>query len=333
MYIWQKEQWRHIMQQRASMPHALLLRGRAGIGKHVFAVNLSRAMLCQQPDAQHEACGKCPSCLWLTEGNHPDFRLISPEDAENTEETPKKKTAKKSQISVAQIRQLVDYLSLSSHQVDRPRIILISPAETLNTASANALLKMLEEPPANTLFLLVTSQPQRLLATIVSRCQAIDMPLPSRADALAWLKQQGVKDAENALDYAGGAPLLALQVAEEGGASVSLVKNLAQGARLDPFICAPLFLVMGMERAIDTLQKWTFDLTAYKLSQTLYYHSQHSGALQALCKSVNLKPLLGFQQKLLEAKRTANHPLSNELQLENILLQYTQLFKPVNVKT
>lgn len=321
------------MQQRASMPHALLLRGRAGIGKHVFAVNLSRAMLCQQPDAQHEACGKCPSCLWLTEGNHPDFRLISPEDAENTEETPKKKTAKKSQISVAQIRQLVDYLSLSSHQVDRPRIILISPAETLNTASANALLKMLEEPPANTLFLLVTSQPQRLLATIVSRCQAIDMPLPSRADALAWLKQQGVKDAENALDYAGGAPLLALQVAEEGGASVSLVKNLAQGARLDPFICAPLFLVMGMERAIDTLQKWTFDLTAYKLSQTLYYHSQHSGALQALCKSVNLKPLLGFQQKLLEAKRTANHPLSNELQLENILLQYTQLFKPVNVKT
>ncbi len=333
MYLWQKEQWRHIMQQRASMPHALLLRGRAGTGKHAFAVNLSRAILCQQPDAQHEACGKCPSCLWLAEGNHPDFRFISPEDAENTEEIPKKKTAKKSQISVAQIRQLVDYLSLSSHQVNSPRVILISPAETLNIASANALLKMLEEPPVNTLFLLVTSQPQRLLATILSRCQAIDMPLPSRADALAWLKQQGVKDADDALDYAGGAPLLALQVAEEGGTSASLVKNLAQGARLDPFVSAPLFLTLGMERAIDALQKWTFDLTAYKLSQALHYHTQHSGALQALCKSVNLKSLLGFQQKLLEAKRTANHPLSNELQLENILLQYSQLFKPVNVKT
>lgn len=332
MHTWQKEQWQHIMQQRASMPHALLLRGQAGTGKHAFAINLSLALLCQRPSKQHEACGTCPSCLWFAEGNHPDFRLISPEDAENSDETPKKKTAKKSQISVAQIRQLVDYLSLSSHQVNSFRVILISPAETLNIASANALLKMLEEPPANTLFLLVTSQPQRLLATIISRCQAVDMPLPSRADALAWLTSQGIKDAENALDYGGGAPLLALQIAEEGESSAGLVRNLALGAKLDPFVCAPLFLTIGMERAIDALQKWTFDLVAYKLSQALHYHSQHSGALQVLCKSVNLKALLGFQQKLLDAKRTANHPLSNELQLENILLQYKQIFKPVNVK-
>ncbi len=332
MYIWQKPQWQHIMQQCASLPHALLLRGHAGTGKHAFAFDLSRALLCQQANEQHEACGKCQSCLWLAEGYHPDFRLISPEDAEITDEAPKKKTTKKSQISVAQIRQLIDYLSLSSHQVNSLRVILISPAETLNTASANALLKMLEEPPANTLFLLVTSQPQRLLATIISRCQAIDMPLPSRTDALAWLASQGIKDAENALDYAGGAPLLVLQIAEEDETSASLAKNLALGARLDPFACAPLFLTIGMERAIDALQKWTFDLVAYKLSQVLHYHSQQSGALQALCKSVNLKALLSFQQKLLDAKRTANHPLSNELQLENILLQYTQIFKPVNVK-
>ncbi|MGB7816251.1 MAG: DNA polymerase III subunit delta' [Methylotenera sp.] len=320
------------MQQHASLPHALLLRGRAGIGKHAFAYNLSRALLCQQANEQREACGKCQSCLWLAEGHHPDFRLISPEDAENTDETSKKKTAKKSQISVAQIRQLIDYLSLSSHQVNGLRVILISPAETLNIASANALLKMLEEPPANTLFLLVTSQPQRLLATIISRCQAIDMPLPSRTDAFAWLASQGIKNAEIVLDYAGGAPLLALQIAEEGETNSSLAKNLALGAKLDPFACAPLFLALGMERAIESLQKWTFDLAAYKLSQVLHYHSQYSGALQALCKSVNLSALLSFQQKLLEAKRTANHPLSNELQLENILLQYTQLFKPVNVK-
>jgi len=333
MYIWQEKQWQHIMQQRASMPHALLLRGRAGIGKHEFAVNLSRALLCQQPNELYASCGKCPSCLWFEEGNHPDFRLISPEDAENTEEASKKKATKKSQISVAQIRQLVDYLSLSSHQVNSRRIILISPADTLNIASANALLKMLEEPPANTLFLLVTSQPQRLLATIISRCQAIDMPLPDKDDALAWLTSQSIKDADNLLDYAGGAPLRALQIAEEGEASLGLLKNLALGAKLDPFACAPLFLTFGMEHAIDALQKWVFDLVEYKLTQAMHYHSEHISALQALCKSVNLNALLSFQQKLLEAKRTANHPLSNELQLENILLQYTQLFKPVAVKT
>jgi DNA polymerase III subunit delta' len=198
----------------------------------------------------------------------------------------------------------------------------------LNSASANSLLKMLEEPPANTLFLLVTSQPQRLLATILSRCQAIDMPLPSKAEALTWLKTQNVVDAENVLDYAGGAPLLALQIAEEGETSVNLLKNLTLGAKLDPFVCAPLFLSLGMERALETLQKWAFDLAAYRLTQVLHYHTQHTSALQVLCKSVNLQALLSFQDKLLDAKKTANHPLSNELQLENLLLQYTQIFKP-----
>ena len=82
-----------------------------------------------------------------------------------------------------------------------------------------------------------------------------------------------------------------------------------------------------MERAIETLQKWLFDMQAYKLAQVLRYHVQQANALQALAKSVNLRLLLSFQNKLLEAKKTANHPLSNEAQLENILLQYTQLFK------
>jgi DNA polymerase III subunit delta' len=257
--------------------------------------------------------------------------LIGPEDAENADEsivsTGKKKTAKKTQIAVAKIRQLIDYLSLSSHQVNAYRVIMIAPADMLNITAANALLKMLEEPPANTLFLLVTSQPQRLLATITSRCQAVDMPLPSKAEALAWLSTQKINNAEINLDLAGGAPLLALQMAEEGEAASSLIRNLALGAKLDPFSCAPLFLGLGMDRAIEMLQKWVFDLQSYKLANSLRYHVQQASALQALAKSVNLRLLLGFQNKLLEAKKTALHPLSNEVQLENILLQYAQLFK------
>lgn len=326
IYTWQKVQWNNLMQRKDSLPHAILLRGRAGIGKHDFAVSLSNALLCRQPDKTQQACGVCASCLWLKEGGHPDFKLITPEDDSSGENASKKKTTKKSQISVAQIRQLYDYLSLSSHQVQGKRIILISPAETLNIASANALLKMLEEPPANTLFLLVASQPQRLLPTIMSRCQVLELPIPSKEDAVAWLNEQGVSEPEIALEYAGGAPLEALSAQNQFDSNRQLILQLALGAKLDPFASAPLFLALGMEHAIDIIQKWTFDLVNFKLIQNLRYHSQHANAFQALCKSVNLGVLLRFQRDLTKAKKAVNHPLSNEMQLENILLQYTHVF-------
>lgn len=329
MFDWQQKQLQHITKAGANLPHALLLNGASGIGKHAFALGLSKALLCNKPTAQFLACGTCPSCTWFAESAHPDFRLIEPEDADSADDAPKKKATKKRQISIAKIRQLVDYLSLSSHQVNARRVILISPAEVLNNASANALLKILEEPPENTLFLLVTSQMQRLIPTIISRCQKIDMPKPTRADALAWLQTQQVSNAENVLDYARGAPLLALQIAEEGDVIITMTKQLALGAKLDPFASAPIFLGVGMERAIDTLQKWIFDLITFQHAQVLCFNTAYGNAFQALSKSVNLKLLLTFQDKLINAKKTADHPLSNEVQLENILLQYTQLFKPI----
>ena len=328
MIKWYINQWNSLMERKATLPHALLLRGRAGIGKADFSIELSRALLCAAPN-NSGACNSCPSCVWFKEGNHPDFRLISPENEDENDDLPKKKTSKKTQISVAQIRQLNDYLSLSSHQVAGKRIILISPADALNLASANALLKMLEEPPANTLFILVTSQPQRLLPTIMSRCQALELPMPTHHEALDWLKVQGVQQAELALDYAGGAPLLALEMADQLTNNVAIHQQLALGARLNPFTSAPLILSMGMERAVETLQKWSFDLLCCALTQQLRYHTAQASTLQVLSKSVNLSLLLRFEQTLLEAKKTANHPLSNEMQLENILLNYTHIFKSI----
>jgi DNA polymerase III subunit delta' len=324
IYPWQNSQWNNIMQRKNTLPHAILLRGRVGVGKHDFALHLAHALLCQQ--ASHEgACGVCASCIWLKEGNHPDFKLVTPED-ETDEGTSKKKINKKTQISVAQVRQLSDFLSLSSHQVQGRRIIVISPAEALNLASANALLKMLEEPPANTLFLLVASQPQRLLPTIISRCQVLDFSIPQKADAVTWLTSQGLGNPEVLLAYAGGAPLTVLQMQDQLASSEQLIQHLSKGERLDPSVSAPLFLAEGMERAIDVIQKWAFDLLSYQLTQRLHYHAQHILALQALCKRINLVGILAFQRSLIEAKKAANHPLSNEMQLEKLLVQYTQVF-------
>ena len=326
IYPWQLEVWQRIHQQKERMSHAMLLHGRSGTGKLDFAQHLSQALLCSAPK-DGEACDVCPQCTWFKEGAHPDFKYITPEDAETSEETPKKKTSKKTQISVDQIRQLIQALSLTNHGVSSLRVVLIHPAESLNTASANALLKVLEEPPNNTIFILVTHQIHRLLPTILSRCQSIAMPLPAREEAVAWLTAQKVTNAADALDYHGGAPLAVLHAQQELSVQSGVFQQLARGAKLDGAACASLLVEQGTEQAITLLQKWMFDLQLSLHNLPSHYHVAMAKPLQALAKSVNLASFLDFQRALVQAKQTANHPLSQELQLEVLLLQYKRVFK------
>lgn len=309
-----------------AMPQALLLHGKAGTGKHDFALALAQKLLCSAPldkaEAEH-ACGVCQPCVWYAQGHHPDFKWLTPENDDADEATTKRKT-KKTIISVAQVRQLGDFLTLSNHQ-SALRIIVISPADALNTQSANALLKMLEEPPAGTLFILVTSQLQRLLPTIRSRCQLLSMPVPSQQQAVDWLIAQGLAQPESLLHYAGGAPLQALQLAQE--ASHQLIsQHLAQGARLNPNAAAGLLIAVGAEQALTGLQKWVYDLFLFAATQQTRYFQSHANAMQRLTKSVKLSALLQFDKTLRDAKKMANHPLNHEMQLENLLVQYTACF-------
>lgn len=328
VYPWQSETLEKLSSHRARLPHALLLHGNSGIGKFDFSMELAKSLLCLAPASNGEPCQQCASCSWYEQNNHPDFRLLAPEqDAEEDGEaiSASKKTTKKSQISVVQVRELGSFLSLSSHQSGGLRIVVIHPAEALNIASANGLLKMLEEPPSGVIFILVTHQINRLLPTIISRCQKIDMPMPTKKVALDWLQAQGQADAEQLLDYAGGAPL---SVIRNPNPSHTLLNTelFLQGRKLDPFHAASVAVSQGMEVAIDALQKWVYDLLSCHLTNEIRYHNKHASALQALAKSVDLGLLLEFQRKLGEARKSANHPLNNELQLETIFLTYTQLF-------
>lgn len=325
-YPWQAEILAKISNKRERLPHALLLHGNSGIGKFDFAQQLAQSLLCLSPQATGEACNTCASCLWYSQGNHPDFRLLEPEqDSDEESATSAKKTTKKSQISVVQVRELANFLTLSSHQSNGLRIVLIHPAEALNAASANGLLKMLEEPPGGVIFILVTHQLNRLLPTIISRCQKIDMPMPSRETALTWLNELGQQDAERLLDYAGGAPLNVMRNSEQRTAIFN-TELFVQAGKLDPFMAASATVAQGMEVAIDGLQKWVYDMLSCHLAGKIRYHNHQASALQAMVKSVDLRLLLDFQNKLNEAKRSSNHPLNNELQLETIFLNYTQLF-------
>lgn len=327
IYPWQIDTWKQLAQRRQRMPHAILLHGRAGIGKYDFARQFSQALLCLNKTDDDSACGACSSCSWFKDESHPDFRLLSPEQEDESEEVvTTKKTKKKTQISVAQIRDLSDFLSLSSHQSSGMRIVLIHPAESLNTASANALLKMLEEPAPGVVFILVAHHLQRLLPTITSRCQKISMPVPTEVQSLSWLEQQGVKSAKQQLAYLEGSPIRVFTEQMQFDQLSEAWKHLSLGSKLEPYVLAPLLIANSTEAGVIALQKWVYDMVALRLGQEIRYHLQHTNALQVLAEKVNLNRLFDMQRKLNELRKLASHPLSHELQMESLLLDYTKMF-------
>ncbi len=325
LYPWQDALFHQWMRAGETRHHALLLYGKAGIGKLNFAQTMAAGLLCLQP--QHVfACGACQSCHWLSEGAHPDFKEITPEDDDSTEGS-KKKTRKRQQILIDQIRVLNDYLSLSAHRVQGMRVVLIHPLEAMNVAASNALLKLLEEPPQRTQFLLVSHQRQALLPTVLSRCMQVEMPVPSREQGLQWMQTQAVPDAEWLWFYSGGAPTA---VQQEGvdlyGWFQQCRPHLIGGAKMDVALAVSVLIKQGMEQAIQALQKWLLDLWLSCHQQPLRYHPADVAGLQGLAAQVNLSRLLAFQQQLNRFKMTAQHPLNQELQLEQLLLRYKKMF-------
>lgn len=193
------------------MGHAQLLTGAEGLGKHELARMLAKRMLCRQATDAAPACAGCVSCLRFEQGSHGDFRRIG---IELNEKTGKPKTA----IGIEQIRDMAEWLALTA-QLGGPRVVIIETAHRLNTQAANALLKTLEEPMPGRYLLLVTHQAAALPATIRSRCQRIEVPLPEAAQARRWLADQGLPEdaGQQLLALAGGNPGLALQWHAQGG--------------------------------------------------------------------------------------------------------------------
>ena len=205
---WHAADWARLQarRERGALPHALLLCGPAGLGKRAFAQRFVRGLLCERAPAG-EACGQCRSCLLLDAGTHPDTTTLS--FGLRKDGTPR------TEIVVEQIRELSARLALSS-QFGGWQVALIDPADAMNAAAANALLKTLEEPSAQTLLILLADAPWRLPQTIRSRCQRIEFNLPPTDAALAWLQGQGVAQPQAALEAALGNPGLALAWAQEG---------------------------------------------------------------------------------------------------------------------
>lgn len=196
---WHQPLWHRLIKQHAEgrLPHAMLFAGAKGVGKLDFALAIGAGLLCHSP-LDGVACGRCKSCDLIAAGSHPDLLRLSPEEEGKV-------------IKVDPVREMIDRLHGTAQQGGY-RILIVHPAEEMNIAAANAILKTLEEPGDATLIMLVVDQLGKVMPTIRSRCQRIDFPLPSRSEAASWLASEAVIDeaeADKYLALAQGAPLLA----------------------------------------------------------------------------------------------------------------------------
>jgi DNA polymerase-3 subunit delta' len=328
---WQRGIAASALAHRLRWPHALLISGRQGLGKRLLALHFARALLCEAPLDNGEACGVCPSCGYVGQGTHPDLQLIEPVTYDDEGNATPADT-----INVERVRELIEFSQLSPHR-QHAKVGLIAPAEAMNAAAANALLKTLEEPPAGTFLLLVSHQPARLPPTIVSRCRRLPAPEPDRAAAAAWLAQNRIGDAdpELVLAQAGGAPLFALVLAD---AAIQrerdhLLRQLAHPERLSPLAFgARLEGAPKDERktqlanAVYWLLSWAADLASVAAGAAPSFNPDHRDALLRLAGRVALVPLFRYYQTLLRQRALLSHPLQPRWVAEALLIEYRKLF-------
>ncbi|HWI82965.1 DNA polymerase III subunit delta' [Ramlibacter sp.] len=314
---WIAAQVRQLLGQRG---HAWLLHGPSGLGQYELALELARAWLCDDPGAGG-ACGHCPSCHAIDVRAHTDLFVLMPETVmiargwplgEKAQADIDDKSRKPSkEIRVDAMRDAVEFAQRTSGR-GRGKAVLVYPAERMNSITANALLKTLEEPPGDVRFALATEAAHQLLPTIRSRCLGHAMTWPQEAQATQWLQAQGLPapDVPALLRAGGGRPQQAMALAEAGldrRAWSQLPKALARGD-------AAILAQWSPPQAIDALQKLCHDLLAVR-----------TGAAPRFFEPADLPAGAGFQalsdwsRELAQTARTAEHPFNAGLMLEALV--------------
>jgi DNA polymerase-3 subunit delta' len=279
----------------------------------------------------------------LASDNHPDFRLIQPDDGdeapdEGAEEVRTPATGRKTgrgPIRVDQIRALTDFVYLGSHRHGN-RVVIVSPAESMNLAAANSLLKVLEEPPAGVYFILVSSSWRRVIPTLRSRCRVVTFGRPELPLADQWLTGKGIAKSAELLRLVGGAPLLAVEWAEQGRLdSYNEVIEVLAGKPVDPVAMAAKWAALvkvehsyGLPQLVETVQKWVFDLVLLKTAGAVRYHDAWRSRLETLVAKASAAGLMTCHNDLLRIRAVAQHPLNTQLFLEDMATRYLRSLSP-----
>jgi DNA polymerase-3 subunit delta' len=288
------------------LPHALLIHEAPGGGGDWLASWVAQLVLCQARERQ--PCGVCVACRRVAALQHPDLTLL--------------RTSEESrQIRIEQVRELTAELALTSH-AGGYKVALITPADALNRFAANALLKTLEEPPARTLLMLVSTQPSRLPPTVLSRCQRLRLRAPTRTESLAWLTTaRGPADWDAALAVLGEAPMLAAalepkDVAEVGAEARRTLDGLVEGSA-DPVAAAERWARTELALRLRCFENWLTDhIRARERSGTFLTEVRPGPYLSGAQTFLNIRELFGLVDEVRELRATLDVPLNRGLALE-----------------
>jgi DNA polymerase-3 subunit delta' len=366
IYPWLHECWQQFNVE--AMPQAILLHGQKGIGKFDFALELSQAILCEADlfSSGIKPCKQCQACRWFETGNHPDFIALLPQilkdrlphaelegltkaEASGAEEKEGGEGKKESSfLRIDEVRSAIASINIGTHRGGR-RVILIYPLESLRDDASNTLLKSLEEPSPDTIFILVSDRLDRVLATIRSRSQLIALPKPSRERALQWLHHgllgKGdqpipAEEMEACLDEQGGAPISARELIlarhlgddKEGLGLVAastriLLEAMSKGRAIAWLECAEKVQKAPYASLLLCVQRWLLDLQMAHQVGELRYYRRYQKQILRLAPQIHLGRAQKLWKVLLLARRHENHPLSTRVQMESLLLQYQQLFE------
>jgi DNA polymerase-3 subunit delta' len=292
------------------LPHSLLLLSVPGLGAEQLALWLTALALCESPGAG--PCDTCASCRLLRSDTHPDVHAVRlEEDAQ--------------QIKVDQVRELIESLTLKSYRGGY-KVGIIEGAEALNANGANAFLKTLEEPAADTMLIMIAHPNHRLPATIASRCLRLRLWPPPAAAAMAWLEAHcaAAHPSAAALALAGGAPLLAMQMDAAGLSDLDTdmrrsMLELAEGS-VDITLLSERWLRSNPGMRIVWLENWITQRVEAALVPKASHQTAEPIRLPAALLKPKIRALFGLLDAAREVRRLASTGMNQQLALEALLI-------------
>ncbi len=288
--------------RQALLARPVLLIGPVGVGKRSTAAWMARQKLGLEP------VGSLP--VYPVESpEHADLQWLSPPEDKQT-------------IGIEQIRDLVGNLGLTSYE-GSGKVAVIDPANAMTVNAANSLLKTLEEPPGDTLLILVTDRVGRLPATIFSRCQRLDFAPPGTAEALAWLDKlhPGASWAE-ALHVAGSAPLAAITTLDELETTAALARDLNELGRGSGYVTEVAARWAKLDPAF--VLNWLAQLVRQIAVATFTERAQGVAIDQSVLRRMDRRNLFCYLDIINRLRGQAAGSYNVQLTLEGLLIDWSE---------